>query len=289
MLYWRSEVRRVISHSGYRVPDGEAPPYEAPLMVMSAGHYRFTHMELYHTCRPNGRPDYQLLYVAGGTAKFAVGDITKTVPEGTMVLYRPNERQEYWYRLADKPDIYWVHFTGTAADALAEELALQGINAVGIDPRFCELTECIIRELQLKRPLADTLTAALLQELLVRMARREQETHTDRPRSAMIEQAVDTIERRFAEPLTVAALAAQFNVEVCWFSRLFRRQMGLSPQQYLIHVRMTKARELLSTTDCPVGEVARLTGYDNPLYFSRLFSKWCGEAPRDYRKRGEHR
>ncbi len=279
----------MISHSGYRVPDGDAPPYEAPLLVMSAGHYRFVQMTRFHTYRPKGRSDYQLLYVAGGSAQFFTGGAWHRVGEGGMVLYRPNERQEYTYRLDEDPDIYWIHFTGTVAKQTVLQYGLTDgvVHAVGVDSRYGELFEGIIRELQLQRPLGDELTAVLLQELLVRMARRDRESHTGRPRSAMIERAVREIQRRFAEPLTVAELAAQFNVEVCWFSRLFRRQMGVSPQQYLMNVRMMKARELLSTTDCPIGEVARLSGYDNPLYFSRLFRRLYGCPPREYRRRQE--
>ncbi|MBP3434861.1 MAG: AraC family transcriptional regulator [Clostridia bacterium] len=277
----------MISHSGYLVPDNEAPPYEAPLLVMSAGHYRFVQMTRFHTHRPQGRPDYQLLYVAGGTAKFRIGDEWQRVDEGGAVLYCPDEPQEYLYHLEDNPDIYWVHFTGTAAAETVTRCGLHGgaVVSAGVESRYRELFEAIIRELQLKRPLGDELTAVLVQELMVRMARRDRESHTDRPRSAMIENAVREMERRFAEPLTVAALAEQFHVEVCWFSRLFRRQMGASPQQYLMNIRMMKARELLSTTDCPIGEAARLSGYDNPLYFSRLFSRLYGCLPREYRRR----
>lgn len=277
----------MISHSGYLVPDGDSAPYEAPLLVMSAGHYRFVNMPRFHTCRPHGREDYQLLYIASGTAEFVVNGERLCLHEGEAVLYRPFEAQEYRYRLEDKPEVYWVHFTGTEAAALVDNLALKSQQTVGMDARFRELFDNIIRELQFKRPLAEELTAALLRELLTRMARRERESHTNRAHSTVIEQVIGEIERRFSEPLTVAALAAQFNCEVCWFSRLFRRQMGVSPQQYLIGVRMAKARELLCTTDCTVAEVARLTGYENALYFSRLFSKQCGCAPRDYRKRGE--
>ncbi len=278
----------MISHSGYRVPDGEAPPFEAPLLVMSAGHYRFVRMAHYHTHRPQGRADYQLLYIAGGTADFTVRGCRFRLGEGGMVLYTPNEAQDYIYCSDDRPEIYWVHFTGTlAADLLARLGLTCGVYTVGVDARYRELAECIIRELQLRRPWEDTLTAALLTEWLTRMARRHGEARGHRPRSAMIEQAVEEIERHFTEPLTVSELAARFHVEVCWFSRLFRRQMGVSPQQYLINVRMAKARELLGTTDCSVGEVARLAGYDNPLYFSRVFSKWYGCSPREYRRRGQ--
>ncbi len=275
----------MFNHSGYRVPDGDRPPYPAPLWVMSAGHYRFVKMPQLHTHRPQGRPDYQLLYLVGGTAEFSVRGERQKIAEGGMVLYCPQEEQEYWYRLDEQPDVYWVHFTGTEADAFTAELGLHGgVYTVGMDIRYRELMEALIRELQLKRSLADEMTEALLRELLVRMARRDREMHTVLPRSPMVDRAVREIERRFAEPLTVTELAVQSNVEACWFSRLFRRQVGMSPQQYLMSVRMTKARELLSTTDCSVGEVARLTGYDNPLYFSRLFRRQCGCSPREYRQ-----
>ena len=276
----------MISHSGYRVPDGERPPYDAPLLVMSAGQYQFVKMPLFHTHRPQGREDFQLLYLASGNAEFVVDGVRRRLTAGQAVLYRPYEEQEYWYRPDDNVEVYWVHFTGDDAAALVDELGFVSVQTVGEDARFRELWDNMIRELRLKRPLADELVAALLRELLVRMARRTREAQTDRPRSTMTERAVDEIERCFAEPLTVAALAAQYNVEVCWFSRLFRRQMGSSPQQYLMTVRLAKARELLSTTECPIGEVARLVGYDNPLYFSRLFSRVCGCSPREYRKKG---
>ncbi|MBO5670354.1 MAG: AraC family transcriptional regulator [Clostridia bacterium] len=277
----------MINHSGSLVPDEALPPYEAPMLVMSAGHYRFVQMARYHTHRPQGRPDYQLLYVAGGTAQFCIDGVWQRVNEGGAVLYYPYEEQEYSYHLEDNPDIYWVHFTGTQAAEMVERFGFRrgAVCAAGVDSRYPELFEGIIRELQLKRPLMEELSTILVQELLVRMARCNHESHTDRPRSAMIEKAVREMERRFAEPLTVAALADQFHVEVCWFSRLFRRQMGTSPQRYLMDIRMTKARELLSTTDCTISEAARLSGYDNPLYFSRLFSKLYGCPPRDYRRR----
>lgn len=273
----------MISHSGYLVPDDVEYVSAEPLTVLSAGHYRFVKMKYFHTYRPHGRADFQLLYVAGGTAKFTVGGETRQLKEGQAVLYRPHEKQDYTYVLEQHPDIYWVHFTGAEAEKLVDSLGLVSFNSVGVHTRFGVLIENMIRELQFKRPLAEELTASLLRELLVRMARGCAED--ERPHVAAVETAVAEIENRFTEPLTVAALAAQVNMEVCWFSRLFRRQMGVSPQQYLMSVRMTKAKELLRTTDCPVGEVARLTGYDNPLYFSRLFSKTCGYPPREYRRK----
>ena len=58
----------------------------------------------------------------------------------------------------------------------------------------------------------------------------------------------------------------------------------MTPMQYIISVRIENAQRLLGTLDYNVTEVASIVGYDNPLYFSRLFKKQTGMAPTDYRK-----
>ncbi len=58
----------------------------------------------------------------------------------------------------------------------------------------------------------------------------------------------------------------------------------MTPMQYIISVRMTHAQQLLSTTDYTITEISAVVGYDNPLYFSRLFKKQIGLSPTDYRK-----
>ena len=62
-------------------------------------------------------------------------------------------------------------------------------------------------------------------------------------------------------------------------------KLGITPGKNVVNCRSRAGRgELLSTTDCSIGEAARLSGYDNQLYFSRLFHKMYGCAPREYRQ-----
>lgn len=58
----------------------------------------------------------------------------------------------------------------------------------------------------------------------------------------------------------------------------------MTPMQYIISVRMTNAQQLLGTTEYNITEIASVVGYDNPLYFSRLFKKQTGLSPTEYRK-----
>ena len=69
-----------------------------------------------------------------------------------------------------------------------------------------------------------------------------------------------------------------------WFSRCFRAAVGESPMRYILLLRIRNAQVLLETTDGTVSEIARIVGYENPMYFSRLFRKEKGVSPLKYRK-----
>lgn len=63
------------------------------------------------------------------------------------------------------------------------------------------------------------------------------------------------------------------------FRKVFREQLGLSPQQYLLLLRMRAARYLLADGQTPMKQIARSVGYGDPFYFSRAYHKFWGHAP----------
>ena len=69
----------------------------------------------------------------------------------------------------------------------------------------------------------------------------------------------------------------------CWFIRSFKRQMGITPQQYLTEIRMNKAKELLRCTGKRSSLISQEVGYKDPHYFSYLFKKTQGMTPTQYR------
>ena len=69
-----------------------------------------------------------------------------------------------------------------------------------------------------------------------------------------------------------------------WFNRSFRGTVGTSPMKYILEIRIRNAQTLLETTDYSVANIASMIGYDNPMYFSRMFRKAKGMSPAKYRK-----
>ena len=97
--------------------------------------------------------------------------------------------------------------------------------------------------------------------------------------------ARDTMDRAFARPLDVAALARVAHVSEAHFSRQFRATFGESPHGYLQRRRVERAMELLRETECPVTEICLNVGFNSLGTFSRTFSAIVGEPPSAYRAR----
>ena len=96
--------------------------------------------------------------------------------------------------------------------------------------------------------------------------------------------ARDAIERDFAEPLDVPALARIAHVSPAHFSRTFRATFGETPHRYLQRRRIERAMAMLRTTALPVVDVAVAVGFHSHGTFSSTFRHVVGESPSQYRR-----
>jgi len=96
--------------------------------------------------------------------------------------------------------------------------------------------------------------------------------------------ARDAMDRGYAQPLDVAALARIAHVSEAHFNRTFRATFGETPHRYLQRRRVERAMFLLRETDRSVTEICLLVGFGSLGTFSRTFRDVVGRSPRDYRK-----
>jgi AraC-like DNA-binding protein len=100
-----------------------------------------------------------------------------------------------------------------------------------------------------------------------------------------IGRTIEYMKEHMNEPLRAATLAGIANMSLPHYFAQFKRVIGSSPIDYLIKLRMDHARRLLSETSWSVKEVAVSLGYEDPLYFSRVFKSINQRAPTDFRAR----
>jgi AraC family transcriptional regulator of arabinose operon len=97
--------------------------------------------------------------------------------------------------------------------------------------------------------------------------------------------AIEEMQRRLGEDISVSELARMVNLSRSRFAHLFRQQTGSSPARYLRDFRLDRARLLLETTFLSVKEVMAAVGFNDPSHFSRDFHGAFGASPREWRKR----
>ena len=260
-----------------------------PLIVCSCGNYRIHKVEKIPTYRPKGRLDYQILYIASGRAHFFFKEGEETVvTAGHMVLYRPKEMQKYVYYTKDQTDVYWVHFTGSQVKSLLKEHhfpAKDHIIDCGTLPEYARIFQTMIQEMQLRKPHYQELLNVLFKQLLITVSR---QLLTETTLTSYVQSEIDHAIRYFLthynEEINIEEIAASHNMSTSWFIRNFKQYTGMTPLSYILKIRITNAQHLLETTSYNVTEIASFVGYDNPLYFSRLFKNQTGLSPSEYRK-----
>lgn len=260
-----------------------------PLFVGSCGTYHLLTKAKLPTHRPRGRLDYQILYVASGKAHFYFNGVEQIVSAGNMVLYRPKEEQRYYYYGIDHTEVYWVHFTGNNVKNLLRKYGIADdvrVIHTGTSLEYKQIFLQMIQELKLCKDDYEELLVNHLQHLLILIHR----VINAKPRGKnhMLMEEMDAAVRHFHknynQTISIEDYAISQHMSVSWFIRNFKEYTNATPAQYLLSLRISNAQTLLETTSYNVTEVANIVGYDNPLYFSRIFKKQSGMSPSEFRK-----
>lgn len=259
-----------------------------PLVVGSCGTYRLKTRPKLPTYWQKGRRDYQILYVANGKTHFWFDGREEIVSTGHMVLYKPEEIQKYVYYLEDNPEVFWIHFTGRDVKNI---LAYHGISLdehvfyCGVLPDYKALFRKIIQELQLCRYGYEDYIASLFNDILLLVDRQQHEQKkTTGNVQEQIERAAAYFNENYNTKISIDDYAESLHISTNGFIHNFKQYAGMSPAQYILSLRMVNAQSLLERTTYNIKEISEIVGYENPLYFSRVFKKEIGKSPAQYRK-----
>ena len=261
------------------------------IAINCCGRYELTHNETFKTNRPNGRVDFQLFYIARGKGLFKLNGKEQVVTEGHLVLYYPGEEQLYSYSNDDLPIIYWIHFSGYDTFSILNEnnLSNGSIYYVGLHSELTLIFDKIITELNLARTNFFQICNLYVKELITLSSRYLLEaSNTKYQKNDMLEQAIKYFNENSNQLISVKEYADQNNISCCWFIRNFKSYTGTTPMQYITNIRMNKAKSLLSNGDLSINQVASIIGYENALYFSRIFKKYVGVSPKNFTIQGEN-
>jgi AraC-like DNA-binding protein len=240
----------------------------------------------------NGRilEEYQVIYIVGGEGSFESTHVPETaVYAGTVILLFPGE----WHRFRPAKgtgwDEYWVGFKGEVADNLIKRHFFDPSSAllsIGFSAEIAGLFSAIIEQTQGERPGYQPFVSGMLLHLLggvFSLNKQRSFEHTDEIKIKM-EKAIMLLRGKIDEDISIHGIAEELNVSYAWFRKWFKLYTGLAPQQYVIQLKMEKAKALLADSGNSIKGIAYQLRFEHPLYFSKLFKEKVGVSPERYRK-----
>lgn len=237
------------------------------------------------------RKGYHLHVILNGKGRLDVNGVDTDLKGGYLFLTKPGEKTVYSADPENPWSYCWVAFGGELA---GEYMQLAGFGD-GVNVQHCNINTddflAIVRKMLDHSALNsanDIRLTGLMAEfiaLAIDSYNKERKfSRIDRNYSpeSYVDYAVSYIETNYAT-INVEDVAKAMGIHRSHLSSLFKKQMGISPQEYLLSRRMREGCQLLRETELPIQQIAEMVGYENPLTFSKVFHKRIGVSPKSYR------
>ena len=257
--------------------------HDAPLVVNLVNDC-FSRFEpfAYDTYNSIGRDDYFLIYVTDGVFNTQINDTVFHLNKGAVVLYPPKYKYHYW---GEPPSKYLcVHFTGSHAEKILTDLGFSLEPFVlenEFSPKIKSLFEKMVEQDITKAPFLQYSLACLLEEILLTIAIARVRNSGYRT----FKKSIKYIHANYTEKIQIPDLAKMEGLSNSRYITLFSKEMGKTPSEYILSLRLGRACDLLSTSDMEISLVGASSGYKDQYFFSKIFKKHMGMSPQEYRKR----
>ena len=233
---------------------------------------------------------FALVYISHGRGKFESRQSGQVnIESGCAFLLFPGA----WHRYAPDPKTgwheHWIGFDGDMARRWLKDRFISARKPVfkvyAEDAVLATFTHAM-QAARNSRPALQQILAGATASLLG-LFYSAQQTHQDAAilRPSAIESAITRIHAGFALDLDMKAIAQESGVSYSWFRSSFAAHTGLSPHQYLLELRLVRARNLLAETKLSVKRIALETGFQDEHYFSRFFRQKMNSSPSQWRQR----
>lgn len=258
---------------------------ELPLSVTYSGHQK---CEASHGWGKGVRDRYILHLIVSGKGVYSTPEGDFSLGARDAFLIRPYTEIEYRADENDPWEYYWVNFTGPDAEIILNKTDFSPRCPVihGCGKEIAEEMENIlsVRGTEDHEKLELTGRLYILLSLIAAVSERSRGSASEDHTRGVLKTAVDFIATNYPLPLSVEDIAEAAGVSRTTLFRMFRSEMSVSPVDFLIEYRIGQAKKLLAGTELSVSAVARSSGYEDSLYFSRAFRKITGMTPTEYRK-----
>lgn len=207
---------------------------------------------------------------------------------GSGFLICPGQINSYWADEKEPWTYAWVEVDGIQAQKRFEMAGLDQEHPV-YHAKNNRLHHAVEQEITYIANHKDSSALHLLGHLylfldaLIQSSATRRELRNQSQKGFYVQEAITYIAQNYQRDITVEMIADACSLNRTYFGRMFKQVMGHTPQEYLTRFRLSRAVELMRSTDYPISRIAQLVGYSNPLHFTKVFKKVYGLSPRAWR------
>lgn len=261
---------------------------EKSLVSLSVYNVGYQHCEPLFQWGPGTRDHYLIHYIVTGRGFYSVNDEIFPLSAGDAFLVYPDTNVTYYAHEKEPWEYYWVGFSGSDAPSLLEATDFSKsspvIRGFGDNPSDNTLKKHIFRIYQSRgSSYANAVKMSgelylMLAELIMAAEKPDIKAYD----YSYVQKAIDYIAANYSYPITVDSIADYVGISRSQLFREFKKYLDLSPKEYLTNYRIKRACHLLKTTSLSITSIAYSIGYDNSMYFSKVFRREKGMTPTDY-------
>jgi AraC family transcriptional regulator of arabinose operon len=239
--------------------------------------------------RPDGTDDWLIVATrAGGASVRTPSGRLVSLGAGDLLLIQPGILHDYGYveeKMAWRN--IWVHFRPRAhwLDWLDWPMIDNGIAILSTGEGFAAIELELLRMVDVANgPSRLRIDAAMnaLERVLI-LADHHNPRFVAQEMDDRIHRALEIVGEQLSEKIDIRSLSRSVGLSRSQFTALFTRQLKLTPQAYIENVRLSRAAQMLRSSNWSVGQVAAANGFSSPFYFSTRFRREFGISPSGYR------
>lgn len=242
----------------------------------------------YYTER-DGRDGWQLIYTVFGEGRLASEFGNVKLTPGTAVIIRCGKRHRY-ETLGDSWHNLWLHFDGTGVPGYEDMINDSGYCSVtiadkgGFESNLMTILAMAEKNDIISCAMISDCISRIMTEILTQKLSKALNNDACGGRYPEIHSVLEFIRKNYSEQISIDDMTERMNVTKYHFIRIFKRQMGVTPHEYLTEYRINMAKILLRTTYKSVSEIAFDVGYKNKSNFISKFRLMTGATPARYRR-----
>lgn len=197
-------------------------------------------------------------------------------PEKMAAYFGSRQQEERWYGDFSDSDLQQVRILFVSAATLYTRYAIEG----GMNEELAyDLSDCYIRYVYTLEDVTQIMQISVTCAIDYAQRVKQAKIRLSLP----VKQCRDYVKAHLAVKITVADLAAHCGRTPEYLSQLFRKELGLSPKEYILQQKLEASREVLLTTNDSISDIALKYGFSTHSKFSQHFKEVYGMSPSDYR------